>query len=162
MRYFILIALLFGGLSSCKKAETTVTREDELRAGKWKMIAGTLRVDPSIGKDTIIHYYDSLPTCKKDDYIVFSSNFIGLQNTGAKCDLSEPDDVDFRWELYNNGNAINFWNADQTFLNEEAVSAPFIEYSTSKFTIQYMDFIKNMIDNKLNDTLTYTYTFQKY
>jgi len=151
------------GFIACKKSESSsVNREDDLRGGKWKMVEGTHRWDPAIGMDTTIHYYDSLPTCGKDDYLLFSSNFAGSQNSAEKCFPWEPDAVDFRWELYDNGNAINFWNADQTFLNQEAVSAPFTSYSASRFTIQYKDFVKNPVNNKLNDTVTYTYTFQKY
>lgn len=162
MRYIFIAATLLIGFASCQKAETTITREDELRDGKWKMVAGTHRWDHAIGPDTVIHYYDSLRACKKDDYLVFYTNFNGSQNSGDKCDLAEPDAVDFRWELYNNGSAINIWNAQHTFLHQEAVSAPFLSYEPSRFTIQYREFVKNTVNTSLNDTVTYTYTFQKF
>ena len=162
MRYLLAIASLFILFTACNKTtETTPTREDELRSGKWKMIAGTHRWDPAIGKDTTIYYYDSLPTCKKDDYLEFGLVQEGAQHSGEKCDLSEPDAVNFKWYLENNGAKINFYNAFQTFLNQEAVSAPFINYGPSEFTIKYFEFVKNGIDSLRNDTVTYTYTFRK-
>jgi hypothetical protein len=162
MRYLLAIASLLVVFASCKKeGESTPTREDELRSGKWKMIAGTHRWDPAIGKDTVIRYYDSLPACKKDDYLVFGQVQDGQQHSGNKCDLSEPDAVDFKWYLENNGSKINFYNAFQTFLGQEAVSAPFTSYGPSEFTIRYVEFMKNPTDTLRNDTVTYTYTFQK-
>ena len=94
MRYLLAIVSFLLVFSACKKSETTITREEELRSGKWRMTAGTERWDPAIGRDTIIHYYDSLPACKKDDYLVFLSGMAGTQNSAEKCELSEPDDVD--------------------------------------------------------------------
>ncbi|HRO42747.1 MAG TPA: hypothetical protein PL009_07915 [Flavipsychrobacter sp.] len=162
MRYLLAIVSLLILFTACnKKGETTVTREDELRSGKWKMIAGTHRWDPAIGKDTTIHYYDSLPACKKDDYLIFANSFAGTQNSGEKCDLSEPEAIDFRWYLENNGTKINFYNAFQTFLHQEAVSAPFLTYGPSEFSIRYFEFVKSGIDSFRNDTVTYTYTFRK-
>lgn len=163
MRYLLVIAIVLIGFASCnKKSEPTVTREDELRGGKWKMIAGTQRWDPAIGADTIVHYYDSLKVCAKDDYLVFKEGIEGTQNSGQKCDESTPDEVDFRWYLENNGKIINFYNAYATFLHAEAVSAPFVSYSPSQFTIRYQEFPKNPTASTLNDTVTYTYTFQKF
>jgi len=162
MRYLFTFLSLIVLFAACnKEAEKTITREDELRSGKWKMTAGTHRWDPAIGMDTVIHYYDSLPSCKKDDYLVFSESYAGTQNSGEKCDLSEPDAVDFRWYLENNGSKINFYNAFQTFLNQEAVSAPFVSYGPSEFTIRYFEFVKSTVDSFRNDTVTYTYTFRK-
>ena len=162
MRYIVILALLVTGFVACKKTESTVSREDELRSGKWKMIAGTQRWDPAIGPDTVVHYYDSLATCRKDDFLVFGAGRAGTQNAGNKCELSEADAIDFHWYLENNGNKINFYNAFQTFLNQEAVSAPFISYSSSEFTIRYFNLLPNAVDTELRDTVTHTYTFQKF
>lgn len=149
--------------ASCTKTEESApTRADELRNGKWKMIAGTHRLDPAIGADQLINYYEALPGCRKDDYLVFGAVQDGQQFSGEKCDLSDPDAVDFKWYLENNGNKINFYNAFQTFLGQEAVSANFLSYGPSEFTIRYMNFAKNQFDSLRNDTITYTYTFQKH
>ncbi len=162
MRYILLTAVVLVGLASCKKAETAVTRQDELRMGNWKMVAGTIKMDPAIGADTLIHYYDSLPACKKDDYMVFLTNYDGTQNSGTKCDASEPDMVQFRWELYDNGEGISFWNANNTFFGKPAVSAPFVSYTSSRFTIRYVEYVINAINNTKRDTITYTHTFAKF
>jgi len=163
MRNLLAIASLLVVFSACNKSgDETVTREDELRSGRWKMIAGTQRVDPAIGMDTVIHYYDSLKTCQKDDYLTFLKGMAGTQNSGDKCDLAEPDAVDFSWFLENNGSTINFYNAFQTFLHQEAVTSPILNFTGSQFTIRYQNFVKNSIDTLRNDTVTYTYTFQKF
>lgn len=162
MKYFLSIAALLIILASCKKTEPTVTREDELRMGKWKMVAGTIQVDPYVGKDTLIHYYDSLPGCKRDDYIVFKTNYVATQNSGEKCDPSEPDEIEFRWELFNNGTGINFWNANETFFGKPTISAPIINYNSSRFTIKYTEYWTSPVDNTKKDTLVFTHTFAKF
>jgi len=162
MRYLLAIASLFIVFTSCNKSlEQSATREDELRDGKWKMVAGTQKWDPALGKDTTVYYYDSLPTCKKDDYLVFGPIQDGQQYAGEKCDLSEADAVDFKWYLEDNGKKINFYNAFQTFLHREAVTATFIAYGPSEFTIRYMELPANPEAPTKRDTVTHTYTFRK-
>ncbi|MBS1782525.1 MAG: hypothetical protein JSS78_05630 [Bacteroidetes bacterium] len=162
MRYLTALAACCLLIGSCTKSgDVKPTREDDLRSGKWQMSAGTLRFDPAIGADTTYNFFDSLPSCRKDDYLVFSAGMSGTQNSPTKCDPSQPDLVDFGWYLENNGNTINFINAFQTFLHQSAVSAPFTSYTGSSFTIQYRNFTKNIVDSLRNDTLTYTYSFKK-
>lgn len=162
MRYLLAFATLVLVFSACSKApENSPSKEDDLRGGKWKMVAGTQRLDPAIGMDTIYHYYDSLALCAKDDYLVFSENMDGTQNSGEKCDPSEPDVVDFKWFLENNGSKINFYNATQTFLHQSAVSAPFVSFGPNEFTIRYVELMASMDAPGKNDTMTYTYTFRK-
>ncbi len=162
MRYLLAVISLLIVFTSCNKnGEPTVTREDELRSGNWKMVAGTHRWAPAIGRDTTIHYYDSLPNCRKDDYLVFGPVRSGFQHSGEKCDLSEPDVVDFSWYLEENGAKINFYNAWQTFLHQEAVSARFLTYGPSEFTIRYFNMPASPINPEVRDTVTYTYTFRK-
>jgi hypothetical protein len=162
MKYFLLAALVLLGFSACDKAENPPTREDELRQGKWKKVAGTIRKDPAIGPDVTTNYFEELAPCKKDDYIIFRTNFDASQFSGDKCDLSEPDEIPFRWELYNNGNGINFWNANQTFFDQAAVSAPFLSYTSERFTIRYTEYPRNETDTLQRDTVTYTHTFGKF
>ncbi len=161
MRWLLSIAFIFVLFASCKKLESPVTREDELRSGRWKMSAGTIKVDAYMAIDTTYNYYDSLPECKKDDYMVFKTNYDATQNSGNKCDESEPDEIQFRWALYDNGNGINFWYANETFFGQPAISAPFINYTPSRFTIRYVQYYTSQIDKTKKDTLTFTHTFVK-
>jgi hypothetical protein len=147
---------------SCKKAESPVTREDELRDGKWKMVTGTIRADPYSGLDTTYNYFATLPDCEKDDYLVFKTNFDGTQNSASKCSPAEPDEIQFRWELYNNATGINFWNAEQTFFGRSTLSAPIINYTSSRFTLRYVELTVSPVDNTKRDTFTYTHTFEKF
>ena len=162
MKYFLLSALILIGFASCEKATTPESREDELRKGKWKKIAGTEEWDPAIGEDKLINYFAALDTCKKDDYLVFGTNFSVSQFTGVRCDNSEPEEIPFRWDLYDNGKSINFWSANQTFFNQSAVSAPFVSYSPNEFTIKYTEYLPNKTDSLKRDTVTYTHTFAKF
>lgn len=162
MRYILLSAILLLSFASCEKAETPASREDELRSGKWKLVAGTAKWDPAIGLDTLVNYYNALPDCDKDDYLVFGTNFQGSQFSDGKCDPSEPDEVQFMWELYDNGTGIHFWYANETFFEQSAVSAPFVSYTSQRFTIRHTEYRPNPVDSHQRDTITFTHTFGKF
>jgi hypothetical protein len=162
MRYLLFTAFFIAGFASCSTVESPTTREDELREGKWKRIAGTEKWNPAIGLDTLKYTFDSLHKCKKDDYLVFRTNFDGSQFNADKCDFSEPDEVSFRWELAENGGKIHFWSANQTFFNQNAVNANFVTYNPSQFTIRYTEYLRNPTDTTMRDTVVYTHTFAKF
>ena len=162
MKYLLLTTIIIAAFASCSTVESPITREDELREGKWKRTAGTEKWDPAIGVDTLIRSYDALPDCKKDDYLVFRTNFDGSQFNADKCDFSEPDEISFRWELVENGSKINFWSATQTFFNQNAVNASFVSYNPSQFTIKYTEYLRNPSDTTMRDTVVYTQTFSKF
>lgn len=150
--------------TSCEKATTPTTREDELRDGRWKLSNVTLKIDPFIGNDTMIQVYDSVyKKCEKDNYIVFMTNRQATQNNHLeKCGAGEPDEIPFTWELYNNGEGINFWNANETFFGQNAVTAPFVSYTKGSFVIRYKELLPSGFDQKQRDTFTFTYYFNKF
>jgi hypothetical protein len=161
MRY-LLFALLFISVASCQKPSAIATREDDLRMGKWIIVSEHEDVDPYSGNDTTYNIYDSiLASCQKDDYLVFGMNYRGTQNTGTKCSDADPDLVEFQWDLFNNGNGINFWFANETFFGEPAISAPFLNYSPTQFTIRYTKMPYSSVDPTQHDTLTITTTFRR-
>lgn len=156
-----LVTLIF--FAACNKVDTPVSREDELRDGKWKLNVATLRYDPYSGTDTVYNLLGAMPDCKHDDYLVFKMNYIGSQNSGSsKCDGSDPDEVEFRWELYNNGDAIQFWNAEETFFGTSGFKAEFFNYTTSRFTLRDTQYVASQVNSTQTDTFTYTYTFIKF
>jgi hypothetical protein len=159
---YLLFALLMIGVASCQKPTPPATREDDLRVGRWIVVSEYMEVDPFSGLDTTINLYDSVFTpCQKDDYLVFGMNHLGTQNSGNKCMISEPDFIEFQWDLYDNGKGINFWFANETFFGEPAISAPFLNYSPTRFTIKYTKFPYSLVDPTQHDTLTFTQTFQR-
>jgi len=166
MKYLLTIVASLLIVSACKKVDTPPSREEELRSGRWKHSAMTLKFDPYIGKDTTYNLYDSVPVwpaCKKDNFILFAEGFDATQNRGdLKCDESEPETIPFHWYLSNDKKQINFYNADNTFFGMSSITADFMNYSTSKFTIQYVDLQPSHVNNTKKDTLTYTHTFVKF
>ncbi len=161
MRYFLILALSVLVFASCNKAEAPVTREDELRSGRWKISGLTINHDPYIGQKAVYRVYDSaFANCDRDNYIEFSSNYLATQKNGEKCSGAEPDEVPFRWELEDNGEKINFWFADHTFFGQPAVSAPFLSYTENSFSIRFVEL--ETVHQNNQDTFTYTYTFQKF
>lgn len=166
MRTIISILSFLLIVSACNKIEPINTREDELRNGKWKHSAMTLRHDPYIGKDTVYNLYDSLPVwpvCKKDNYIMFGNNYNAVQNVGDdRCDDSEPQSIAFRWSLENDKETLHLWNAGNTFFGKETISAPIEEYSPDRFTISYLELINSPVNSNHKDTFTYTHTFTRF
>lgn len=157
--------LLFA--ASCKKADNDLSRQEEMRGGKWKISAGTVRLDPYVGLDTVYLYKDYLAligqSCKEDDYLEFQANYDGLQYSGStKCSTFEPDNVSFRWQLFDDDNGIYFLNANETFFAQTTVKAPFVTYGVGRFTIRYARYLQSSFDNTKFDTLTYTQTFSKF
>lgn len=100
--------------TSCNKTPKPAApdRESMLRTGKWKISAGTFTRRLPIGnKDTTLNYLNFIPSCHKDDYIVFDSLMHAAVYSGAiKCNASDADHIPFVWQLKNNGNNIDLYN----------------------------------------------------
>jgi len=162
MRYLMMAVCALLLIVSCKKVETPTSREEELRDGKWRLNVSTLKVSPYMGPVTTINLLSLMSDCLKDDYIVFKENYQATQNSnGNKCSNADPDEIMFRWELYNNGTSIQIWNATQTFLGFTTYSGDLINYSTSRFTIRRTEYSISSIDPTKFDTSAYTQTFVK-
>ena len=106
MKYFILLLSVFLVVLACNKpSDTGPDRENMLRNGKWKLVdmAHTfLKFKPGqLGYDTTEH--DTLRYCNRDDYFIFGPGFNGtVSSNSIKCEVSDPDQVPFRWEALNN------------------------------------------------------------
>jgi hypothetical protein len=161
MRLLLFIPLTLMIFVSCKKASTPLSRQDELRGGSWRTASATYKYKRSSGKDTTINYFDLLADCREDDYLVFETNFTGLQKSGdKKCSAGDPDEVPFGWELVNNDAGINFYNANMMF-DSSTIFANFVNYSPTRFTIRYVDYKPHPGNASITDTFTYTRTFVK-
>jgi hypothetical protein len=112
MKYCLLTLSVFLLFFACKKSSTpTVTTEDMLKTGKWKLASGTLTVKNPNGKDTILTYLDFIPECFKDDYLKFDSlNFGKIYYGGNTCTPGDPEFRSFQWLLSNNGTTIDLYN----------------------------------------------------
>lgn len=103
MRYIFLALSLVVLIAACNKEPdpATPTRENLMRAKKWKISGGTMTVKNPNGKDTALEYMKFVDTCYWDDYIKFDSLHFGGLYTGAqKCNPSDPESRSFTWRLY--------------------------------------------------------------
>lgn len=160
MRLIASAALMLLCYTSCKQTDSPVTREDELRSGQWKMTTAFKKIAPAIGTPSLTSILSG-ESCRLDDYLEFKTNFAATQNSAGKCDPSDPDIIDFRWQLTNNSEGITLWNANQTFFGRSTVDASFLYYSNAYFTIKYVEFQPNASDPTKKDTVTYTHSFVK-
>jgi hypothetical protein len=165
MKYLISTVAVLLVFAACKKVETPLSRQEELRNGKWLRSNLKIQYNPYIGKDTLLPYYDSLmPSCLKDNYIVFGINHDGALKSGSnKCpNVPDPDSVSFYWSLEDNGARITFLNANNMFFDSSTIDAKFEEYTANRFVISYVDYPPNAINQMKKDTITYFYTFTKF
>lgn len=160
MKYCLLLMAAILAFTSCEKLEVPESREDMLRQGKWRLTAASVRYkDPITGGDST---QNGLPLegCDVDNFIVFRENFLGAVNYGAnKCAQQAADEVPFNWQLTDNGNKINIYNAEAAFGTSD-VNGTFNSFSSSTFTMQYMLFVQVNVQKR--DTFTYTTTFTKF
>lgn len=167
LKYLSVIACALFMFAACKKADTPASRQEELRGGKWRMSGGNVRFDFYNVKDTTISYNVYLgligDTCKADDYLVFLENYDGQQYSNVMpCSFSDPEFVQFRWQLFDDDKGIYFLNANETFLRKSTIKADFVNYSIGRFTIKYAFYDTSFVDKTKWDTTTFTQTFIKY
>lgn len=168
MKYLILslsVVLLLA--AACTKVNTPVTQQDWLRVGKWKVATAkvhnkskSLNIDTTYSDTTL--YQPN--TCNADNYLVFGANYGGTVHTGSnKCYASEPDTSNFYWELVNNGNNMNIYNAD-VFFGIPSVVASVTNLTQSSFTLTYFYYLTfpdpANTYRTVNDTLTVTANFR--
>lgn len=163
---YVLIALLGITLfAACTKVDSPASREEELRNGRWHRSGLKIKYDPYIGDDKLEDYYaNSLPDCKKDNYIVFGINHDALLRSGDnRCsDVPDPDNVAFYWSLENNKNRITLLNANDMFFDSSTIDAKFEKYSNNQFEISYVEYQPNAFNMTKKDTITYYFTFTKF
>lgn len=111
MRYLYLALSSLLLLAACNKTPTAQnTKENMLRAGKWKLTGGTLTFRLPSGKDTTVQYLNYVPDCYKDDYVVFDSLYFGKRYLGTTCTAADPAYYEFSWRLTDNGTKIDLYN----------------------------------------------------
>jgi hypothetical protein len=168
MKYFIFslaAVLLFA--ASCTKINAPVTQQDWLRSGKWRVTNATIH-NKSVAYKVDTTYTDAslydVKSCNADNTLVFGAVNGGTVNTGSnKCNVSEPDNQTFFWELLNDGKHLNIYNAD-LFFGITSVSAAVTNFSKNGFTLQYSYWapVPDPSDpsfRTINDTVTVTANF---
>jgi hypothetical protein len=149
--------------AACTKTTTPLSREEEIRGGRWKVLNGTVRLDPNVGKDTVYSFGNYTTPCKRDDYFVFLENYNAEQRPGdTACSPADAESIPFRWQLFDDDKGIYFLNATETFFGESTVKANFVNYYKGRFTIRYVKYLIDPVDITKADTLTFTTTYTKY
>lgn len=155
MKQIIFCASMLLAFASCTKPSTAVSENsDILRTGKWKMTAFTVKYlkDPMVpGVDSVYDIYKNMDTCRKDDYITFEENYVGIQYSGTKKCASELNEMPFDWKLSNNEKTLMMNNAQYTIGNTDKIPVTPIGKEYVEATITKM--------NKKSMTLTYQTTY---
>ncbi len=166
MRYFILglsAVMLFA--LSCTKVTSPVTQQQMLRTGKWKISSATFS-NRNIGLKTVVNDTFLTNGCVADNYLVFGAGNAGVVNTGNnKCNASEPNTQNFYWDLINNGNTLDIYNATLAF-ETPSVIGTVSNFSQSGFTMKYYYWASvpdpNDIKHNINDTIDVTVNMSNY
>lgn len=138
-----------------------------LRTGKWKLSSGTVNIRGLNGVRADHTYYPDLRrTCLRDNTILFDSSNRGVVYNGSnRCLASEPDSVNFIWQLKNNDQNIDLFNIYKVVdsvglkLNTVTGSSPTAYYITYDTATSYIANIPNAkLSNVTDNSFTLEYT----
>lgn len=172
MRYSLLILSAFLVISSCTKVEEPISKQDKLRAEKWILDVGFIRVIQKADGGAVPYSIDrktkmDIPECRQDDVLVFRDGYEGAHVPGEKtCSINETSDMEFRWGLTDNDTKMFINDAKEYFTVD--VDAEIIEFYDDKFAIKYSSYLDKAVTNGddatvwLRDTTIYTMYFKKY
>lgn len=137
MRQFLLVtAVALLAMVSCSKKDSTTQPAELLQAGKWRSTTHTMKYKLNTDVDTVVNVYTPADTCREDDYLIFSKNYKGTQNSGSeKCGV-ESDAMPFDWSVTNNGKNLIMNNIEYT-TGFEYVNANIKKINAQTFTITY-------------------------
>jgi hypothetical protein len=175
MKYCLLfLSTVFIMISACKKVDTPKSDEELLRQSNWKLDTATVSYPlyktisdyyPA-GYDTIFAWKDTMPDCKKDDYLVFRENHEGGLKTGEnKCPNGEVEEIGFTWGLTDQSSKVYIYGegAKNMFFGYENINAKVKEMTDSKlvFTFDVQKYVVPAQGVFRYDTLSYTVTLKK-
>jgi hypothetical protein len=163
MKYYLsALTLLVLLVAACEKVETPKSKEDELRDGKWVLAKSFEKTYKKYPTDTILTTdsikLETLPDCKKDDFLQFRDGVNGALNTGAKkCPQGETSEIPITWGFLDNYTRMYIYDAGDMFLDNDDINADVVELTGSNITIRY-----RVINNTSNIPNKDTVTFKAY
>ncbi len=128
MKYFFLALSVIAIVASCNKPpQTNYSRESMLRKGKWHVTSGTLTLRKPNGVDTTLNYYNWIPLCHQDDYLVFDSLNKGYIFPGSNiCNAGDADSIGFSWKFENGETTLSLYDGfNNTFGVTESILEPY-------------------------------------
>ncbi|XZF13979.1 hypothetical protein ACTHGU_19545 [Chitinophagaceae bacterium MMS25-I14] len=160
MKQYLLLFFIAIAFFSCKKADEPTSRQDTLRSGNWNRTSMKVTYHLTPGHDTTQDVLPLLPSCKKDDYLVFKANLDGAVNSGSsKCASTDPSEVPFTWEVVNGGNNLYIYNATD-FFGTQSVLGDIVVLTDNTLGLRY-DMYYTMSPGVI-DTFHYACTFSKF
>ena len=148
---------------SCKKAADVPSREDALRGeGGWKQTAGRVKYRaPGTNIDSNVDYWKVVPECYKDNRFVFKSVNDGTLQSGAnRCDVGEPSQRTFFWQLLNGDQTLEINYVGDAFFGVEPLRATIKEFSGSSIILEYTS-SDTLLNQSQPTTFYYTNTYTK-
>ena len=160
---FILLAAGLTLAASCKKASDVTSREDELRGeGGWKQTAGRVKYRvPGTNIDSNSDYWRNARECYKDNKFVFKAINDGtLQSGPNRCDVGEPSQRTFFWQLLDGDQVLEINYVGDAFFGVEPLRAQIKEFTGSSMVLEY-SFDSVQQGQFQPTTFTFTNTYSK-
>jgi len=165
MKQFLFAILTLSVMfAACTKEVTpSLSREDMLRKGKWRISSSKVTLTAPNGKPITVDYGAYRKKCIVDNVLRFDSlNKGAVLNGGTSCSIADADSIGFIWYLSNNQQSITLhnyylmidnvnqflayngvdsvweWKLDSAITSESnIVDAGLTDFSQSSFTINY-------------------------
>jgi hypothetical protein len=147
MKYCLFVLSVLVAFASCKKVETPLSKQEKLRAISWRIDSTYIVYLSAKGDDSASrgtwpeqfidgNYVYPRPDCLFDDYFKFQTNNTGTHVTGPnKCGVSETDNIDFTWGIYQADTKMYIYGMYAIFGQD--VNADLTSFEDEKFTITY-------------------------
>jgi len=143
-------------LSACKKEDSPVTAEEDLRSGMWRRTSGKVTYkDPQTHGDSTMDYFTLQPECRKDNVLSFKVNDVGVLDLGVlRCTAGEADTKTFTWQVREDGTRISLYGVSDYFPAND-IDADIITRTLGYLTIRYRVITTDAIFQTA-DTMIYT------
>jgi hypothetical protein len=155
-RLLLTLGALLILLSACKKEDSPVTAEEDLRTGMWRRTSGKETYkDPLTRGDSTRDYYTDQPDCRKDNMLTFKVNDVGVLDLGTlRCTAGEADTKTFTWQVTQDGKRISLYGVSDYFPAND-IDADIITRTLGYLTIRYRVITTDAIFQTA-DTIIYT------
>ncbi|MCB0695896.1 MAG: hypothetical protein KDC07_00945 [Chitinophagaceae bacterium] len=158
-------------MSSCTKVEEQVSKQEMLRAEKWRLDDQYIHKKWKKDGATVPVTIDAetrvpIAACDTDDLLVFREGNEGAHLPGATtCSINETAEIPFRWGLTDNDTKMYIYDDKELFKVD--VNAELIEFYSDKFAIRFEEYKDKAVTEGgvtawLRDTTIYTIYFKKY
>ena len=157
-QFFILLGLGLLSAASCKKAKDVTSREDQLRGESgWTQTSGRVKYRvPGTNVDSNVDYWSRVDSCYRDNKFIFKAINDGTLESGMRrCDIGEPSQRTFFWQLLEGDEVLEINYIGDAFFGVEPLRAQIKEFNGSTMVLEYT--ARDTIFGQ-NQPTTFTYT----